>query len=72
MIPVKRLNGKEYFVNPDMIKFLEATPDTVITLLSDEKIMVADPIAEVIRRIVDFKRYVHGFPDALSSKEVKN
>jgi flagellar protein FlbD len=30
MIKLTRLNGKEFFVNPHMMEFIEETPDTVI------------------------------------------
>ena len=55
MIKVKRLNGKEFVVNSDLILYIEETPDTVITLTTGQKIVVIDTIDEVIDKIVDFK-----------------
>ena len=40
MIKVSRLNGKEFVINCEMIKTIEATPDSVICLTTGEKIMV--------------------------------
>ena len=37
MISVTRLNNKEFYVNCDLIEFIEATPDTVITLTTGKK-----------------------------------
>ena len=51
MIEVKRLNGKEFIVNCDLIEFIESTPDTVITLTTGKKIVVAESIDEVIKKI---------------------
>lgn len=58
MIEVSRLNGSIYFLNPDMILTLEATPDTVITLTTGEKLMVRESPQEIIDRFVVFKRRI--------------
>lgn len=58
MIEVTRLNGSIYFLNPDMIITLEATPDTVITLTNGEKLMVKESPQELIDRFVTFKRRI--------------
>jgi flagellar protein FlbD len=59
MIILHRLNGKEFAVNPDMIKFLESAPDTIVTLdvhaAKDEKFMVKESLEEVIRLIRNFR-----------------
>lgn len=59
MIKVLRLNGKEVAVNADMIKFIEATPDTLLTLSTGDKLMVQEPVDEVIEKLIQFKRLVH-------------
>jgi flagellar protein FlbD len=58
MIELTRLNGSIYFVNPDMILMLEATPDTVISLTNGEKLIVKETPAEVIDRFVTLKRRI--------------
>ncbi len=58
MICLTKLNGKEFYLNPDLIEFLEETPDTVITLTTDIKILVKEPAIEVVDRIVAFKARV--------------
>ena len=47
-------------VNPDLIEFLEATPDTVVTLTSGNKLLVRDSMAEIREKIIEFKRRIHG------------
>jgi len=59
MIKVTRLNGKSFYVNCDMIEFLEATPDTVITTTTGKKIIVSESIEEVIDKIVNFKNKIY-------------
>ncbi len=61
MIRVSRLNGKEFVVNAELIQFLEETPDTVITLLNHEKIVVREKADEVIRRVVEYQKSIRGF-----------
>jgi flagellar protein FlbD len=59
MIKVTRLNGSEFYVNEDMIEFLEETPDTVITLNTDKKLIVREPIQEILDNIVLFRNRVY-------------
>jgi flagellar protein FlbD len=56
MIKVHRLNGKEFVVNSELIVFVEATPDTVITLTTGDKIMVRDSMDDVMTAIGQYKR----------------
>ncbi|MEO7040335.1 MAG: flagellar FlbD family protein [Candidatus Elarobacter sp.] len=63
MIALRRLNNQPIMVNPDLIESLEATPDTVVTLTSGNKLIVRDTMDEIRERIVEFKRRIHG-PDA--------
>jgi len=65
MIRVTRLNGKEYYINSDLIETLEETPDTVITLRDGKKFVVSETLEEIINRIIEFKRKVFGNEDLL-------
>jgi flagellar protein FlbD len=58
MIQLTRLNNQPLAVNSDLIKFVEQAPDTVITLVNGEKIVVREKAAEVLQRIVEFRRSV--------------
>jgi flagellar protein FlbD len=58
VIQLTRLNGNPIALNSDLIKFVENAPDTVITLVSGEKIIVRETSDDVIHRIVDFRRSV--------------
>ncbi len=65
MIVLHRLNGKEFVLNAEQIKFVEATPDTVITLaMSDEKFMVKESVEAVVKMVIDYKRqWMIGAPE---------
>lgn len=56
MIQLTRLNGKPLAVNADLIKFVEESPDTVLTLVTGEKLVVKEPVTEVLRLIFEYKR----------------
>jgi flagellar protein FlbD len=54
MIHLTRLNNQPLVVNADLIKFIEKAPDTVITLLTGEKLVVRESAEEVLERIREF------------------
>jgi flagellar protein FlbD len=58
MIRLTRLNHQSLAVNSDHIKFIENAPDTVLTLMNGEKIVVRESTEEVIERVVAFRRLV--------------
>jgi uncharacterized protein YlzI (FlbEa/FlbD family) len=58
VIQLTRLNGNPIALNSDLIKFVENAPDTVITLINGEKIIVREHSQDVIQRIIDFRRAV--------------
>ena len=55
MILVHRLRGEELFVNADLIESLEATPDTVLTLVDGRRVFVEERPEVVVDRVVAFR-----------------
>lgn len=58
MIQLTRLNNNPLAVNSDLIKFVEQAPDTVITLVTGEKIVVRESTQEILDRVVEYRRRV--------------
>jgi len=58
MIKLTRLNREALALNSDLIEYVEATPDTVITLTTGAKIRVTETVDEVIARVIEFQRAV--------------
>ena len=56
MIALTRLNNQPFVVNAELIKFVESTPDTLVTLTTGDRILVKEPADEVIRRVVHYGR----------------
>lgn len=72
MIELTRLNNRPLVVNSDLIKFIENTPDTVLTLTTGEKVVVSESCEAVIDKVVEFRRktsIVHCCSAAASSSE---
>ena len=56
MIKLTRLNQSEVVVNADMIEFVEAIPDTIVSLLSGKKLMVSEPVDLVMERVIEYRK----------------
>lgn len=60
MIKVTHLNEGPFYVNCEQIEHMEETPDTVITMTSGRKIIVAESAEQVYSLTVDYKKTIHG------------
>jgi flagellar protein FlbD len=58
MIQLTRLNNQPLIVNSDLIKCVERAPDTVLTLVTGEKIIVRETTEQVLERVVAFRRAI--------------
>jgi flagellar protein FlbD len=69
MIQLTRLNGHKLYVNCDLLKFAEASPDTVLTLLTGEKIVVRESCEDVVALGTSFRARVlaAAWPDAAAA-----
>lgn len=63
MVRLTRLNRLPIVLNSDLIEHIEETPDTVITLTNGQILRVRETADQVIQRVVEFRRRIHG-PDA--------
>ena len=56
MILVTRINKvSQFYVNEDMIEFIEETPDTILTLNTGKKIAIMESAIEVVKKIREEK-----------------
>ena len=55
MVKLTKINGQEFFINSDLMEFIESTPDTIISLTTGKKIIVKESAEEVIQKIIDYK-----------------
>ncbi|MCE1254704.1 MAG: flagellar FlbD family protein [Anaerolineae bacterium] len=59
MILLTHFNGSQFYLNADIIQTVEATPDTVITLINNQKILVKEKSEKVVEKIITYQRMVH-------------
>jgi flagellar protein FlbD len=72
MIELHRLNGSAIVINAELVESVEATPDTVITLTTGRRIMVAEPVHDVIDRVIAYRRAVLQSPLASAEWGMQN
>jgi flagellar protein FlbD len=58
MIQLTRLNNQPLIINCDLIKLIENAPDTVLTLVTGEKIVVRESSKQVVEKVVEYRRKV--------------
>ena len=83
VITLSRLSGTIVAINPDLITWIDVTPDTTVSMLGGDKIIVREPLEEVISLVVAFRRavgdnqrsvsegtldYLHRHPDTSGSQ----
>ena len=62
MIKLTRLNGRQIVVNAELIRFVEETPDTIVTLAGKDKIVVRESLDDVISRAIEYGRSLRVLP----------
>lgn len=55
MIELTRLNGNQMVLNSDLIKTAESSPDTMLTLINGEKLIVRESCEEIIEAVIDYR-----------------
>jgi flagellar protein FlbD len=66
MIQLTRLNNQPLIINSDLIKCVERAPDTVLTLVTGEKIIVRETTEQVLERVIAFRRAILSGPTSIS------
>lgn len=62
MIRLTRLGGEPFLLNAELIRYVESRPDTFVTLVSGERLVVRESMDEVLRRAVEYQRSKHLLP----------
>lgn len=58
VLQLTRLSGPVFALNPDLIERVEATPDTVITLVNGSRYIVRESLDELSELIDEFRARV--------------
>ncbi len=66
MIKLTKFNSEakkkgEFVLNAEIIETIEETPDTVVTLINGKKLIVDEPMDEIVRRVMKYRRALKQF-----------
>jgi flagellar protein FlbD len=62
MIKLTQLNGEAFVLNADLIRYVEARPDTTITLTTGERLIVRENMDQVLERAILYQQSKHLIP----------
>ncbi len=62
MIRLTRLTGEPFVLNAELIRFIESRPDTFITLVTDERLIVRESVDDVIAKSIEYARTIRVVP----------
>lgn len=57
---LNKSNNETFILNCDLIETIEERPDTTITLVNGKHFVVAEGAADVISKVVAYKRSIYG------------
>jgi flagellar protein FlbD len=61
MIQVTRLDGREFYLNPHQIEYIELNPDTTLIMLSGKRLIIREDYETILQRIIDYRREIGAF-----------
>jgi flagellar protein FlbD len=56
VIKLTRLDGEVFVLNADLIRYIESRPDTFVTLTCGERMVVREPMDEVMERAIRYQQ----------------
>ena len=61
MITVTKLDRRVVVINAELVKMIESAPDTIITLVNGDTIIVRETVDEIVEKAIDYARQIRGF-----------
>ena len=68
MIKLTRLGGEPFVLNAELIVYVEARPDTFVTLTTGERVVVAETMEEVMNRAVAYQQSKYLIPSPIARR----
>jgi flagellar protein FlbD len=56
MIKLTRHNGESFVLNAELICYIEGAVDTFVTLSNGQRLVVREPLDEVMRRAIEYQQ----------------
>lgn len=63
IIELTRLNDSKLVINAELIETIESTPDTVVTLTTNHRLVVKEDVEEVVEKAINYKRKIAFRPE---------
>ncbi|HAI12118.1 MAG TPA: flagellar protein [Phycisphaerales bacterium] len=60
MITLTRLNGKKFVLNAELIRTVESSPDTMVTLVNGDHFVVKEDMQDVIDAAILYGQTLRG------------
>jgi len=58
MITVTRLNDQAMVVNAELIRSVEANPDSTITMINGDHIIVKESMPQIVAKTIEYGRHL--------------
>lgn len=71
MITLTRLSGSAFVLNSDLIERVDATPDSVVTLVDGKKYVVKESLEEIIDAVREYRSTIVAVSAALSDQPIE-
>lgn len=62
MIKLTKLNGDQFVLNADLIRYIESRPDTFITLTTEDRVIVQESVDDVVQKSMEYSRAIRSMP----------
>jgi len=58
MFKLTKFSGEELWINPDIIKYLEEGGDTIVYLMTGDRILVKEGVEDIRHMFLDYKKQI--------------
>jgi flagellar protein FlbD len=72
MIVLTKINHAQIAVNADLIQYIEETPDSVITMTNNDKVVVVERMTEIIQKVVHYRRLIDGLVETEYERQLRS
>lgn len=74
MIKVTRIDGEVFVLNAELIRYIESRPDTFLTLTTGERVIVREPMDEVMERAIAYqqRKFMLPAPSAANLQQARS
>jgi flagellar protein FlbD len=70
MILLTKINDAPIAVNADLIEYIEETPDTIITMTNNDKVVVREGMKQIIDKVIHYRRLISGLVQSELERQV--